>query len=818
MNSAELISLTDKMRNPDMDDDAFAAGFKQHLSHTLGLIADDVNPRYIYEALALTVKDKLIEQWNKTRLKRQTQHRHAYYLSMEYLIGRTLNNAILNLDLSTQVKQLLAEIGVDQEQLEQHEKDAALGNGGLGRLAACFLDSCATLDLPVTGYGIRYEYGMFKQLVHNGFQVEKPDHWLRKTHIWETKRPWLIKRIKFGGQTEHRSDEHGNLNIIWHSDNDVYAIPFDIPIPGYKTGTVNTLRLWKAEANEDLQLEEFNAGNYAEAVAEKIAAEKISMLLYPNDATENGKSLRLCQQYFLASASLQDVLTNWVEKNGTDFSRFAEFNCFQLNDTHPACAVAELMRLLMDEYKLPWDQAWGITTQTMAYTNHTLLPEALEKWPVDLFESLLPRLKEIIFEINARFLSGVAERWPGNVEMLKRMSIIEEGQPQMIRMAFLSIVGSHSVNGVAALHSNLLKQELFKDFYYYTPDKFNNKTNGVTFRRWLVGANPMLSNLICEAIGDSWIKHSEQLTQLESVCEDDEFQRKWQDIRNQNKSNLAEFITQQCQISLNTDSIFDIQVKRIHEYKRQLLNVLHAIHLYLKIKLCESISPRSIIIAGKAAPGYRQAKLIIKLINNVATIINSDKDCKGQLNLVFLPNYRVSTMELICPGTDLSAQISTAGCEASGTGNMKFMLNGALTIGTLDGANIEILQAVGKENFFQFGLTVDEVRALSGQYDPSTLIKQNPDLEAVVALLKAGHFNQFEPGLFDPIIDSILDPNDPWKTAADFGAFVDAHSRAADAFQNKPWWTKTSILNTAYSGWFSSDRTIREYNEQIWRL
>jgi starch phosphorylase len=601
---------------------------------------------------------------------------------------------------------------------------------------------------------------------------------------------------------------------------DVLAVPYDTPIPGYGNGTINTLRLWKAAATDEFDLDEFNAGGYAESVAAKNDAEHITMVLYPNDASENGKELRLRQQYLLASASLKDVMRNWRRLNNEDFSHFAERNVFQLNDTHPTIAVAELMRLLMDEHDLEWSEAWRITTQTMAYTNHTLLPEALERWPVRMFRQLLPRLLEIIYEINARFLREVSLRWPGDTERQRRMSIIEESGDPQIRMAYLAIVGSFSVNGVAALHSQLLKDGLFRDFYELQPGKFNNKTNGVTQRRWLAWCNRQLRELLEAHIGEGWVTDLQLLHKLEPLADDPTFREQWAEVRLYNKRRLAEMIRAECDVEFDPAALFDVQVKRIHEYKRQLLNVLHVIHLYARIKNgeTENWTPRCVLIGGKAAPGYAHAKLIIKFINNVADVINHDPATKGLLSVVFLPNYRVSAMELIAPATDLSEQISTAGKEASGTGNMKFMMNGAVTIGTLDGANIEIREEAGEENFFLFGMSADEVARTRLEYDPNRLIASDPNLSRVMSLIENGHFNQFEPGLFDPIISSIRNPHDPWLVAGDFTSFVEAQDRAAAAFQDRDNWLRMSIINTASSGKFSTDRTMLEYNEDIWKL
>jgi starch phosphorylase len=599
----------------------------------------------------------------------------------------------------------------------------------------------------------------------------------------------------------------------------VLAIPFDVPIPGYHNGVVNTLRLWSAEATEAFDLEEFNAGSYVDAVGAKNAAENITMVLYPNAESENGQELRLRQQYFLVSASLQDTMRRWLGRH-EGFDLFAEKHCFQLNDTHPAMAVPELMRLLMDVHRLDWDEAWKITRSTMAYTNHTLLPEALEQWPVDMFRRLLPRILEIIFEINAHFLEDIRKAWPGDSDRIRRMSLVSEGDAQMIRMAYLAIVGSFSVNGVAALHSKLLREGLFRDFAELWPEKFNNKTNGVTQRRWLASCNPRLAELISANIGDGWNTDLNQLAQLAPLATNKAFQKKWRDARAQNKSRLAREIASRTGITINASMLFDVQVKRIHEYKRQLLNLLHAVHLYDRIRRGdgEALVPRAIIIGGKAAPGYFMAKAVIKCINNVARVINDDPLTEEKLRLIFFPDYNVSAMELICPAADLSAQISTAGKEASGTGNMKFMMNGAVTIGTLDGANVEILEAVGADNFYLFGLSVEEIAKLQGRYDPRAIIDADDDFKRVMKLLDGGAFDLGEAGILNPVIQSIREPGDPWMTAADFRSFVNAHSTAESAYRKIAQWTAMSIRNTAASGRFSTDRTIADYNADIWRL
>jgi len=800
------------------DKQTVAEDFQRYFGRTLGRDKRHCTNHYLYEALAYTVRDRLMDRWRNTRYAyEQKDARRTCYLSLEFLMGRSLGNAMLNLGITETVYQMLYDYGIELEELAEAEHDAGLGNGGLGRLAACFLDSCATLQLPVLGYGLRYDYGMFRQEIQDGHQVEEPDHWLRDGNPWEQERPEYTQRVQFGGHTEHYRDEDGTHRVRWTSTHDVLALPYDTPVPGYNNDTVNSLRLWQSTATDEFDLEEFNAGDYSEAVAAKNAAEHITMVLYPNDASENGKELRLRQQYFLASASLKD---RWEKIHGRDFDEFIDRHCFQLNDTHPSIAVAELMRLLVDKYRLGWEQSWQIVTRTMAYTNHTLLPEALEKWPVDLFRRLLPRPLEIIYEINARFLAEVSRRWPGDTERLTRMSIIEESDYPMVRMANLAIVGSFSINGVAELHSKLLVEGLFRDFYELWPDKFNNKTNGVTQRRWVAMCNPGLSKLITEKIGDGWVVDLQQLEQLAPLVDDADFCQRWKQEKLTNKQRLAELVERECGVRFDTSALFDIQVKRIHEYKRQLLNVLHVIHLYNRIKRGDTANwtPRCVLIGGKAAPGYAMAKLIIKLVNNVAQVVNNDATVGDKLKLVFFPNYRVSAMEVICPGADLSEQISTAGKEASGTGNMKFMMNGAITIGTLDGANIEIREEVGDDNFFLFGLTAEEVAQTRQHYRPQQIIDTDDDLAAVMRLLRSGHFNQFEYGLFDPVINAITSTQDPWLTAADFRSFVDAQEQVAQAYQDQKGWTRMSILNTAASGKFSTDRTMREYNQDIWGL
>ena len=806
------------------DAQSVARDFERYQFYHLGRF-QGCPPVYTYQALAWTLRDRIMTDWMNTYARRDVPgNRRAYYLSLEFLIGRALSNHVLNLDLAQPARAALQGFSHTLEEIAEEEHDAGLGNGGLGRLAACFMDSCATLDLPVMGYGLRYQYGMFRQHIENGYQVEEPDNWLRDGNPWEIERSEFTRRVPFGGRTEHYRDENGAERVRWIETSDVLAIPYDMPITGYRNHAVNTLRLWKATATDEFDLNEFNAGSYTESVTAKNLAENISMVLYPNDSSENGKELRLRQQYFLASASLQDALRQWRAAGNGDLSKFAEHNVFQMNDTHPTIAVAELMRILIDLEGMEWETAWRITTCCMAYTNHTLLPEALERWPVALFERLLPRLLEIIYEINARFLREVSMRWPGDIERQRRMSIIEEGDVRQVRMAWLAIVGSFSVNGVAALHSQLLKDGLFRDFVDLWPGKFNNKTNGVTPRRWVAHANPGMSALVSSKIGDRWVADLAQLEKLRplaaATARNRKFQADWQAVKRANKERLAALVKAECNVDFDSNALFDVQVKRIHEYKRQLLNVLHVIHLYNRIKKgrTEGWADRCVLFGGKAAPGYVMAKRIVKLINSVAAVINGDPDVDGRLKVAFLPNYRVSSMEIIAPATDLSEQISTAGKEASGTGNMKFMMNGAVTIGTYDGANIEILDAVGEENFFLFGLRAEEVEALRPHYQPHSYLEHDPRLREVVDLIASGHFNACEPGIFDVILGALLSPHDPWMVLADFGSYVEAQERVAQAWQDRTVWTRMSILNTASSGFFSTDRTMMEYNADIWKL
>jgi starch phosphorylase len=773
-----------------------------------------------YMALAYTVRDRLVHRRIKTaQAYFEKDTKVVYYLSAEFLIGRLLLNNLINLGLYEQIRDVLKESGLSLDDLTEREEEPGLGNGGLGRLAACFMDSLSTLEIPAVGYGIRYEFGIFDQLIVDGWQVERPDNWLRFGNPWEIARPEYMVEVKFGGHTEGFTDPTGTYRVRWMPRITVLGTPYDTPVPGYGNNTVNTLRLWAARAGEDFDFHVFNAGDYTQAVADKTFSENISKVLYPNDHTPQGKELRLQQQYFFVSCSLQDIIRLYLRQHDT-FDAFPDKVAIQLNDTHPAIGIAELMRLLLDEYQLEWSQAWDITQRTFAYTNHTLLAEALEKWSVSLFGRLLPRHLEIIYEINYHFLNEVQSRYPGDAGKLTRMSLIEEGEDKKIRMAHLACVGSHTVNGVAALHTQLIQQELMRDFYELWPEKFQNKTNGITPRRWLLMSNPQLSNLITEKIGDRWITNLDELRQLEAFVDDPEFQERWRQIKYANKATLAEYISQNNGIEINVNSMFDVQIKRIHEYKRQLLCVLHVITLYNRIKANPhlDIVPRTVIFGGKAAPGYFMAKMFVKLINAVAEIVNNDPDVAGRIKVVFLANYSVSLGQFAYPAADLSEQISTAGKEASGTGNMKFALNGSLTIGTLDGANVEIREEVGAENFFLFGLTAQEVMDLKMKgYRPMDYYNSNRELKQVIDQLTSGFFSPREPALFMSIVNTLLN-HDEYMLLADYQSYVDCQERVSEAFRDKDNWTRMSILNVARMGKFSSDRTIADYCREIWQV
>jgi len=796
----------------------FVLSYQNNLKYRLVKESDTATSYDRYLSLAYGIRDRLVENWVATQKAYRAQKvKRVYYFSLEFLIGRTLGNSILNLQVEDSVNKALDELSLKLEDLREDEVDAGLGNGGLGRLAACFMDSLATLEIPAYGYGIRYDYGIFRQKIVRGFQVEEPDEWLSKEHPWEIARPEYTYRIRFGGHVAQRVNRKGKLVFEWVDTEDVLATAYDTPVPGYGNKTVNNLRLWSAKATDEFDLDFFNKGNYFAATSKKTETETISKVLYPNDNSPEGRELRLKQQYFFVSASIQDILRRFKREH-TDFKSLPDVAAIQLNDTHPTIAIAEMMRVLLDEEGLEWENAWDITKALFAYTNHTLLPEALEKWPLNLFGKLFPRHLQIIQEVNARFLREVANRYPGDVERLRRVSIFEEGHDPHIRMAHLAIIGSHSVNGVSALHTELLKSSVVPDFYELFPDKFNNKTNGITQRRWLRKCNPGLSELITSVIGDKWVTDLNQLKKLEKFAGDKKFRAQWRAVKLRNKEKLANLIAADQRLALDPESLFDVQVKRIHEYKRQLLDALHAIALYRRIKENPQgdFVPRTIMFGGKAAPGYVTAKLIIKFINSIADVVNQDPQIKGKLMVVFLPNYRVSLAEKIIPATDLSEQISTAGKEASGTGNMKFSLNGALTIGTLDGANIEIQKEVGDENIFIFGLKAEDVAKLKREgYRPREYYERSTELRGVMDLISSGFFSPENPGLFQPLVDSLMNV-DEYLLFADFDAYLECQEKVSKLYRDQEKWTQMAIMNVARMGKFSSDRTIREYCDEIW--
>ena len=791
-----------------------------HLKFSLARDASTASKRDWWLATSKAVQSIIIERMIATQAVHHKKNtKRVYYLSLEFLMGRLFSNGLYSAGVFEDMEHALHEMGLDTEMLRQEEYDMALGNGGLGRLAACFLDSLATLDLPAIGYGIHYQYGLFKQEFRNGHQVELPDSWQHFGTPWEIVRPEHATEIQIYGQVENIFDDLGNYVPRWTGTKKLVGVPYDIPIPGFGTNTVNYLRLWESKASEEFDFEAFNRGGYVEAVNEKNTSETISKVLYPNDKTESGKELRLVQQYFFVACSLRDIFRRF-RKDNEDFADFPEKVAIQLNDTHPAVAIVELMRLFHDEYGMPWEKAWGLVTRTFAYTNHTLLPEALEKWSVGLFQKVLPRHLQIIFEINKRFLEEVEAKWPGDAEKKRVLSIIEEGHQQRVRMAHLSVVGGHSVNGVAALHTKLIKSDLFPEFDQLYPGKFNNKTNGITPRRWLLACNPRLSTLITSKIGHGWERDLDKLRGLEAFADDAEFQRDFMAIKHANKIDLARVIKQQCGVEVNPAALFDVQIKRLHEYKRQHLNLLHILALYRRLLQKPEIEtvPRVFVFAAKAAPGYDMAKCIIKAINAVGAKINADTRIDGKLKVVFLPNYRVSLAQRIVPAADLSEQISTAGKEASGTGNMKLALNGALTIGTLDGANVEIGEEVGDDNIFIFGLTVEEVAALWKKgYKPQEYYEANEELRAVVDWVGSNYFTPDEPGCLNLLRDSLLH-HDPFLCLPDFESYSEAHKKVDAAFLDRPRWAKMAILNTARMGKFSSDRTISEYARDIWKL
>jgi starch phosphorylase len=801
------------------DKKAIEVDFAEHLKYSLDADEYHNTEENRYTALAFTIRDRIIHQWHKSReTQRKAQVKRVYYLSLEFLMGRAMTNNIINLQLEDEVKEAIAELGYSYEEIADIEPDAGLGNGGLGRLAACFLDSLATLDIPSYGYGIRYNYGIFKQLLRNGWQSEQPDNWLRHGNPWEIVRDDIKYIVNFGGEVRVIREAGKDL-YKWVSDDHVQGVAYDMPIVGYGGKTINTLRLWSAKATEEFNFQEFNEGDYIESVRSKILAENLSQVLYPNDTLYMGKELRLKQQYFFVACSLADIIRRFKRQN-TSWKRLPDFAAIQLNDTHPSLAIPELMRILVDQEGVEWEEAWNITVETLGYTNHTLMPEALEKWPLDMMQSILPRHLQIIFEINHRFLQQAVSSFPLKPEALRKLSIIEEGEPKQVRMANLSIVGTHSTNGVAALHSRLLTERMFPEFAQVFPKRFNNKTNGITQRRWLLDSNPALSAKITEAIGDSWITDFSKIIDLAPFAEDSNFRGDFLAIKHQAKERAVAFVKKDCGITLFPETMFDVQVKRIHEYKRQLLNVLHIIMLYQQIKegKIENFPPTSFIFGGKAAPGYVNAKLIIKLINAVSKIINNDSDVKKYINVHFLPNYRVTMAEYLIPATDLSEQISTAGFEASGTGNMKFMCNGALTIGTMDGANVEMAQEVGQEHMFIFGHGADEIEQMKTTYDPYSWVKKDVEIQKCVELLSSNFFNIMEPGIFEPLKRALFSEGDKYFHFADLRSYSDAHRDATTMYANdKDLWAKKAILNIAHSGKFSSDRTILEYTNEIWK-
>jgi len=800
--------------------EALKRAFLDNLFYMQGKFPALATKRDYYLALAYVVRDRLLQRWVSTAAEYTKQRsRTVAYLSAEFLIGPHLGNNLINLGIYHQVKQAIAELGLDFDDLLQQEEEPGLGNGGLGRLAACFLDSMATLQIPTMGYGIRYEFGIFEQEIVDGWQVERTDKWLRFGTPWDIARPEWAVEVKVGGSTQAWTDEKGRHRVRWLPERIVIGVPYDTPILGYHTNTANTLRLWRAAAPESFDFEVFNRGDYYGAVNKKIVSENLTKVLYPNDEAIQGKELRLEQQYFFVSCSLQDMM-RIMRGQKIPLERFHEKFAVQLNDTHPAIAVAELMRLLIDEHGVAWEHAWGITRKALGYTNHTLLPEALERWPLAMFQKLLPRHLEIIYEINARFLDEARLRFWADEARIARLSLIDESGQRYVRMANLACVGSHAINGVAELHSELLKQDVLQDFYALWPEKFSNKTNGVTPRRWMALSNPRLATLISDAIGEEWVTDLEQLERLEPLAKDASFREQWRRVKQANKAEFQAFVRQRTGIAVDPDSMFDVQVKRIHEYKRQHLNILQVIGQYIRLKSegQGDAPPRTFIFGGKAAPGYHMAKLIIRLINAVGEVLERDPDARKQLRVVFLPNYNVSSGQRVYPVADLSEQISTAGKEASGTGNMKFSLNGALTIGTLDGANVEIRDEVGAENFFLFGLTTEEVAARWAQgYRPMEYYKENTELRDVIDLIRSGFFSRGDPSLFRPLLDSLL-LHDPYLVMADFKAYTECQEKVGKAYLDAEHWTRMSILNSARCGKFSSDRTIRQYCRDIWHI
>ncbi|BBO79077.1 alpha-1,4 glucan phosphorylase [Desulfosarcina widdelii] len=811
----------DKPEECPLSADTLEEDIARHIRFTMGRDPAKPNRHAAFMGLAFAVRDRLMDRWIRTqRTQYDTLAKRVYFLSLEFLPGRFLMNYLISLKMVDEARRAVEAIGYDLEELEEEEWDAGLGNGGLGRLASCYMDSLACLDFPGYGYGIFYDYGIFHQIVQDGWQREQCDNWVRRGTPWEIRRGEYLIPVQFYGRTEAVTDAAGRTGYRWVGGEVVMAMACDILVPGYGDDFVTNMRLWRAQSSREFDLEEFNQGDYIGAVEAKVQSETISSVLYPSDEVEQGRELRLKQQYFFVAATLSDILRRY-KKLDRDFSELPDFVAIQLNDTHPAIAIPELMRLLMDEEGLTWETAWPICEKTFAYTNHTVLPEALETWPVDLIGRLLPRHMDIIFEINRRFLSTLAPIGKTADALLPRVSLIAEGSQQRVRMAHLAIVGSHTVNGVAALHSKILKESLFKDFDTLFPGRLTNVTNGITPRRWLAQANPSLAQLIDDTIGPGWITDLKRLRELEPLADDADFRHRWISVKKKNKKRLSRYILRKIGLGVDPDTLFSVQVKRIHEYKRQLLNVLHVIALYHRIKAdpAAPVVPRTVIFAGKAAPAYHQAKRIIKLINSVAAKTNNDPDVQGKLRVLFLPNYCVSQAEKIVPAVDLSEQISTAGLEASGTGNMKMSLNGALTIGTLDGANIEIMEEVGKENIFIFGLTARQVTDLRNNgYNPWSYYENDAELRRVLDSISRGDFSPTDPGLFAPVVESLLHKGDYYMLLADFRAYVKAQEAVGELFLDQQEWTRRSILNTARMGKFSSDRSVMEYAENIWGL
>ena len=807
-----------KDRRVEMSVEGLKDDFAWHLRYSLAKGDTRATERDEYTAFAMAVRDRLVERWILTQEEYARQNtKRVYYMSLEFLIGRLLGNNVINLKADQLCREALKEYGIDWNSLRDYESDAGLGNGGLGRLAACYIDSMSTLNLAGMGYGLRYDYGIFRQKIVNGGQVEEPDHWLKNGYPWEMARPEYSQHVHFGGHVECRA-EGGRQQWYWVPAETVQGIPYDLPIVGYDKA-VNSLRLWSAKAVDDFDLADFDKGSYVEAVEQKVLAENLTKVLYPNDNTSQGKELRLRQQYFFVACSLRDILRRFRQTNDS-WDALPEKVFIQLNDTHPTLVVPELMRILIDHEGLDWDKAWDLTRRSTGYTNHTILQEALEKWPVPMMERLLPRHLQIIYEINGRFLQEISSLYPGDIKKLQRMSLIDENGERYVRMANLCVVGTSSVNGVAELHTEILKKTLFKDFYELWPEKFHNVTNGITPRRWLLKANPSLSQLISESIGDSWITHLDDLKKLEKFSGDSNFLAAMAKIKRSNKGQLANWTKKNLGIELNPDAIFDVQVKRLHEYKRQLMLAIYIVMFYNRLLNDPKYDPvpRQFIFAAKAAPGYYMAKLIIRFIHGIAGVVNSNPKTRGKLSVAFLPDYRVSLAEKIMPASEVSEQISLAGMEASGTGNMKFMMNGALTLGTYDGANVEIHREVGDENMFLFGLRTEDVAKLRPTYVSKDWYAKDPEIKAALDMIKANVFSLLEPGLFEPILRSLLDYNDYYMLLADLRSYSEAQDRVDAAYRDAKKWNRMSLINVARSGFFSSDRSVMEYARDIWHI